>query len=484
MELLTFKPRKISLNDDFVGFPTIREELRDIVNYLAYLNKLTAEGKNDYRRMLSEAECGSLFLGRTGAGKTHALHCIVNEAVKQGYHPVDGSLMLGKSVVDPMDVRAFYKECRSLAKERPLLIVYDDARQLLGFRDRGMYGYQYMNNPREFRPMLSEFRRQIDGLQFFDHPVYIIVTSATSVRHIDRQIARRLSRHLSFPQPQDESRRALFSYYLGNYGYKPQEYDVVTLSYLMDGVVAGRVEEIVSKASYKADMEGGLTNKLLVREIIRFLQGSPTDVYHSEEMKVQTGYHEFGGHTLPAYAVGLEPILVTIEPSADGTFGKSFHRHSAIVPPSSSKFHFADVITCMGSTAVHMELNKSKEEGRMSDLTRATRSALNLYALKNPMVNLTIGREGTYLSQGLFSEENKKEIEDEIELIKASALKIAQQIVRKYEKEMESFIMEHLIKKEIMVRSEIINTIKALDIKPGEYYEQMCKTLKDMDYPV
>ena len=105
MELKEFKPREISLSEDYVGFPSIHEELRDIVNYLGHLIKLTQDGKDDYRRMLSEAECGCLFLGRTGAGKTHALHCVVNEAAKLGYHPLDGSLMLGKSVVDPRDVR-------------------------------------------------------------------------------------------------------------------------------------------------------------------------------------------------------------------------------------------------------------------------------------------------------------------------------------------------------------------------------------------
>jgi len=484
MELKEFKPREISLSEDYVGFPSIHEELRDIVNYLGHMVKLTQDGKDDYRRMLAEAESGSLFLGRTGAGKTHALHCVMNEATKLGYHPIDGSLMLGKAVVDPRDVREFFDACRHVAEDKPILIVYDDARQLLGSRDGGMYGMRYEDNSREARPMLGEFRRQIDGLQSFDHPAYIIVTSATSVRRIDRQIARRFSRHISFPRPEDESRRALFDYYLHRFGYDSSDLDIVTLSYLMDGVVAGRIEEIVSKASYKADLEGELTNKQLVREIIRFLQGPPADIHHTEEGKIHTGYHEFGGHTLPAYAVGLEPILVTIEPSADGTFGKSFHRHSDTIPPSSAKYYFADIITSMGSTAVYTELEKSKEEGRMSDLTRATRTALNLYALKNPMVQMNVGREDTYLSLGLFSEENRLEIEAEIDKIKNAALKIAQEIVREYEDEISAFTEDHLIKNEIMVRSEIIDVLNEMGVKPGKYYEQMCKALGDLGYPV
>jgi ATP-dependent Zn protease len=484
MELKELKPREINLSEDYIGFPSIHEELRDIVNYLGHLVKSTQDGKDDYRRMLTEAECGSLFLGRTGAGKTHALHCVVNEAAKLGYHPLDGSLMLGKAVVDPRDVREFFDACRQVAKDKSILIVYDDARQLLGSRGGGMYGMRYDDNSRETRPMLGEFRRQIDGLQFFDHPTYIIVTSATSVRHIDRQIARRFSRHVSFPRPQDKSRRALFDYYIRRFGYDPVSLDIVTLSYLMDGVVTGRIEEIVSKASYKADLAGGLTNKQLVREIIRFLQGPPADIHHTEEEKTQTGYHEFGGHTLPAYSVGLEPILVTIEPSADGTFGKSFHRHSDTIPQSSAKYHFADIITSMGSTAVYTELEKSKEEGRMSDLARATRTALNLYALKNPLVQMSVGREDTYLSLGLFSEENRVEIEAEIDKIKNAALKIAQEIIRDYEGEISTFTNDHLIKNEIMVRSEIIDVLKEMGVEPGRYYGKMCESLGKLGYPV
>jgi len=484
MELREFRPRDISLHEDFVGFSAIREELIDIVNYLGYLKRLTLGGKDDYWRMLVGSEPGALFTGRTGAGKTHGLHCVVREAAKLGYLPIDGSMMLGKTRVDPSDVREFFDSCESKAGEYPLLIVYDDARQLLGFRNGGMMSYEYGRGNPDMGPVLGEFRRQIDRLEFFDHPVYIIITSATSMRHIDHQIARRFSKHVRFPMPRDESRRALFDYYLRKFGHDPGEVDIVTLSFLMDGVVAGRIEEIVSRTSYKAEMEGGLTNKLLVKEVTRFLQGPPVDTYLTDEMKLQTAYHEFGGHTLPAYAVGLEPILVTIEPSADGTYGKSFHRQSELIPSGSSKFHFADVVTRMGSTAIYLEMRKSVEEGRMSDLISASNSALNLYALKNPMVKMSVDREGTYLSQGLFSDENKREIEDEIDRIKEAALKVATTIIREHGGEIKAFVEDHLVKSEIMVRSEIVDALKGMEMKPGQYHDLLCKAIEDLGYPV
>ncbi len=482
VKLKPFNPRDISLSDDFIGFPLIQNELREIVEYLEYLTKITEEGKDEIKRMLVAAESGSLFLGRTGAGKTHALHCVVNETKKKGYYPVDGSLMHEKAVIDPKDVREFFDACRKLAEEKPLLIVYDDARQLLGSRHRG--GAEFDNNHQQTRPMLSEFRRQLDGLQYYTNPVHVIVTSATVIWHIDRQIARRFSRHLRFPSPEDESRKALFNYYLEKFGHDPSTVDIETLSFLLEGVVSGKIEEIVSKASYKADINGGLTNKMLVRQIIRYLQGPPSDTSLSPENKINVAYHEFGGHTLPAYAVGLEPILVTITPSADGSYGRNFHRHSDSIPQSSARYHFANVITGMGSTAVYQEFEKSKEEGRMSDLTGSSKSALSLYALKNPMVKMRIGEDDTYLSRGLFSDENRVEIEEEIKRIKNSALEISREIITEYHDQVVDFTENHLVKKEIMVRSEILEAFDELNIKPGKYYDAMCQALKKLDYPV
>jgi len=485
MELREFESSEVSLYKDFIGFPIIREELRDIVKYLEYLNRLDQDEMHDQRKMLIQSECGSLFLGRTGTGKTHALHCVVNEAKERGYYPVDGSTMLKKERVHPEDIGAFFDECRDKAEEKPLLIAYDDVKQLLGLSSsvRDMMRETFGRSDRE-NPMLEEFRRQIDRLGDFNHPAYIILTSVKRRRNIDEQIARRFSRHVIFGAPSDKSRRALFDYYLRRLGHNPDSFDIITISYLTQNVVAGKVKEIVSRTSYKASMAGKLTDKLIVREIKRFLHGPPVDMSLTDDVKIQTGYHEFGGHTLPAYAVGLEPILVTIEPSAGGSIGKSLHRPSENTPASSSKYFFANAITLMGSTAVYNELNKGMEGGRLNDLVNAARSALDLYVLKKPKLRMRVRRGDTYFSRGLSSEESKEEIEGEIEKIKDKALALAKDIVRAYKNEIETFVEKHLFHNETMIRREIIATLKDLGVEPGTFYKPMCEALNALDYLV
>jgi ATP-dependent Zn protease len=138
----------------------------------------------------------------------------------------------------------------------------------------------------------------------------------------------------------------------------------------------------------------------------------------------------------------------------------------------------------MGSTAIYQEIGKSREEGRMGDLTSSSKRALDLYALKNPLVRMKLGSEDTYLSLGLFSEENRIEIEKEVQKIKDAALTIAQSIIRNYRDEITTFAEEHLLKREIMVRSEILQVLRELGVEPRQYYEKMCNKLKELEYPV
>jgi len=99
-------------------------------------------------------------------------------------------------------------------------------------------------------------------------------------------------------------------------------------------------------------------------------------------------------------------------------------------------------------------------------------------------VKMNMGEEDTYLSKGLFSDENRVEIEEEIKKIKDSALEIAREIITEYHDEVVEFTEQHLVKKEIMVRSEILDVFNELNVEPGKYYNRMCDALKKLDYPV
>lgn len=93
-------------------------------------------------------------------------------------------------------------------------------------------------------------------------------------------------------------------------------------------------------------------------------------------------------------------------------------------------------------------------------------------------------REETYLTKGILSEKSKTEVEEEIEEIKKEALGLATEMIRNYKDVISTFVEDHLINKETMVRSEIITTINGMDVKPGSYYEHLCKTLEKLGFLV
>ena len=72
----------------------------------------------------------------------------------------------------------------------------------------------------------------------------------------------------------------------------------------------------------------------------------------------------------------------------------------------------------------------------------------------------------------------------EIKKIKDSALEIARKIITEYHDEVVEFTEQHLVKKEIMVRSEILGIFNELNVEPGKYYNRMCDALKKLDYPL
>jgi len=63
-------------------------------------------------------------------------------------------------------------------------------------------------------------------------------------------------------------------------------------------------------------------------------------------------------------------------------------------------------------------------------------------------------------------------------------LDLVKEIVRNYQSEILAFTNEHLVKNEIMVRSEIISTLKDMRVQPGQYYELLCESLEALGYPV
>jgi predicted phosphohydrolase len=138
----------------------------------------------------------------------------------------------------------------------------------------------------------------------------------------------------------------------------------------------------------------------------------------------------------------------------------------------------------MGSTAIYQKFGMG-DEGRTKDLEEAASFALNLYAFKNPIVGAGVRAmlgERSYLEQGLLSEEGRRKLEREVGRIKKTALNFARDVVEKYEDVIRTFVRDHLIRRETMVRMEIMDVLEDMGVKAACMYKRMCNELKKMGY--
>jgi len=486
MELKEFETKEIFLEKDYVGFKGVKEGLRDTVNFLKFLKELSDAGEREKLEALVSSGSGTIITGDTGAGKTYALHAVANEAKKLGYKIIDGS-----EVSDDTSMEEFFTRCEIEAEDSPVLIVFDDRRDLLGSEPKReaedfFGGVTLSLFQAKDAISLDKFRREIERIYEYNNPAHIILTAAVNPAIIDRQIRRRLRRLIHIPEPNVKSREALWKYYLKKYGLDVDSLDLSTFSYLTEGLNAGKIAEITSDVAYRARLNRGISNKLVIEEIMKTLHGpSTSDVTESEEGLIKRGYHE-GAHLVTAVEVGLQPILISIEPVVNA-LGETQVVPSSKIPAGSSKYYFATVAHLMGSTAVYEELGKGGEEGREADLRDASVNAFRLCYFKIPFPWVEINSGSVKEKEPYIfymSEQGKREIEEEVKRILTAGKEIASEIVRKYKNEIGEFVEEHLVPRGTLAGNEILEIFRDLGIPPGGEYEKFEKSLRELGYLV
>ena len=486
MEIKEFEPMKISLEKDYVGFEKVREGLYDTINLLKFLKELNDSGEKEKFKTLLSSGSGTIITGDTGAGKTYALHAIANEAKKLGYKIIDGS-----EISDDASIEEFFEKCRTEAESSPILIIFDDRRDLLGSEPKRQTedffgGVSLSLFDTKEAISLDKFRRQIDKIYEYENPAHIILTAAANPAIIDKQILRRLRKLIHIPNPNVKSREELWKYYLNKYGLNADSLDLQTFSYLTEGLNAGKIAEIVSDVAYRSRLNKKITNKLVIEEIIKALHGpSTTDILESEKELIKDGYHETS-HLVCAVRIGLQPILISIEPTVNA-LGEIQVVPSSKIPEGSSKHYFANVVHAMGSTAIYEELREGGEEGRESDLRDASTNALKLYFLKNPLPGIEIKSSSINGNEPYFlhmSERKKEEMEDEVERILDTGKEMAREIIREYKNEIKEFVEDYLFPNRTLAGNEILDSFRDLGIIPGGDYDKFEKALKELGYLV
>ncbi len=269
--------------DCVAGMDEIKEELREIGDFLLYPNK--------YKSFGAKIPKGVLFYGPPGTGKTLLARALANE-INAGFIYASGSEFIEKFVgVGAGRIRALFEKA---AKKTPCIIFIDEIDAIGITRNT--------DNNSERDQTLNQLLVELDGFKQYEG---IVVIGATNrIDMLDKALLRpgRFDRQIYIGIPSARSREKILIHHLKN---KPVENDV-NISKLANrtcGFSGAHLANIVNEAALLTikKEKPKISDEELNEAIIKTVAGLKNkDMILTEREKKLIAWHE-AGHAMAEY---------------------------------------------------------------------------------------------------------------------------------------------------------------------------------------
>jgi cell division protease FtsH len=417
--------------DDVAGLDEEKAELEEIVDFLRSPKK--------YVELGARIPKGVLLVGPPGTGKTYISKAVAGEAGVP-FFSISGSDFVEMFVgVGASRVRDLFAEAK---KNAPCIIFIDEIDAVGRRRGAGIGGG---NDERE--QTLNQLLVEMDGFGINEGIIILAATNRPDV--LDPAILRpgRFDREVAIGIPDIKGREAIFKVHSRN---KPldKEIDLKILARRTPGFTPADIENMMNEAALLTARRNGSEIHMddLEEAITRVIAGpqKKSRVISDSEKKL-TAFHE-AGHAIVARALpNTDPVhQVTIMPRGRaGGFTMTL--------PKEDKYYMTktemqqQIMHLLGGRVAEQLVLKDISTGASNDLERATTIARNMitkYGMSDKIgpINYSdsdevfLGKDFT--SRRNFSESLASQIDLEIKEIIETAYKNTEEVLIKYEKEL------------------------------------------------
>ncbi len=429
---------------DVAGLDEAKEEVMEIVDFLKNPKKYTSLG--------GKIPKGVILVGPPGTGKTLLAKAVAGEAGVP-FFSISGSDFVEMFVgVGASRVRDLFRQ----AREKAPCIVFIDEIDAIG-RARGRGAVQGGNDERE--NTLNQLLVEMDG---FSTDKGVILMAATNRADIlDSALLRpgRFDRQIGIDRPDLKEREAIFKVHLKN--IKVNE-DVLphVLAEMTPGFAGADIANVCNEAALvaarrdKKAVEMEDFNYALDR-VIGGLEKK--NKFISPREKEIIAYHEAGHAICGWYLEHASPLVkVTIVPRGIGTLG-----YAQYLPKDEYITRTEQMLDriCMtfGGRAAEKIIFDKISTGAQNDLDQVTKMAYSMIAVYG--MNDKVGNVSFYgMSQDQwnkpYSDDTATLIDDEVRNLVEEQYERAQDLLKKYIKELH-LLAKKLLEKEVLVKSDL-----------------------------
>ncbi|HQE24673.1 MAG TPA: ATP-dependent zinc metalloprotease FtsH [Candidatus Atribacteria bacterium] len=446
------EPEKVKITfDDVAGVEEVKEELKEIVDFL--------RNPRRFQKIGARIPRGVLLYGPPGTGKTLLAKAIAGEA-KVPFFSISGSDFVEMFVgVGAARVRDLFATAK---KSVPCIVFVDELDAVGRHRGAGLGG-----GHDEREQTLNQLLVEMDG---FDPNEGIIVIAATNRPDIlDPALLRpgRFDRRIAVPPPDVVGREAILRVHLKG---KPvdESVDLEVLARRTPGFVGADLANLVNEAALLAARQNRDVIKMEdFEEAIDKVIAGPERKHMviSEKEKQIVAYHE-SGHAIVARALpNADPVhKISIIPRGNMALGYTLQLPTEDRYLLSKQELLDRLAVLLGGRVAEEMVFGDVTTGAQDDLKKATEIAREMvceYGMSEILGPLTLGRKHreVFLGRDIAEDRNYSEeiayiIDKEVRAIIDQAYEKARESIERYREKLD-LLAERLIEKEVLERVEI-----------------------------